>query len=88
MGTTDKEKKFHSFGIAICESERSDDYAFLKEGVERFNEHCYKPEYLIADCAQAIENGFRKVFQYDFRRVHCFFHVRKSMSELSIMLNH
>ena len=56
----------------ICGSERSDYYAFLfqalKEGVERFSERCYKPEYLFVDCAQAIENCFRKVFEHYFRK--------------------
>ena len=41
----------------------------------------YSPKYLIADCAQAITNGFENVFGVDYTRIHCWFHVLKNIDK-------
>jgi hypothetical protein len=34
-GTTDKEKIFHPFGIALCFSEKEDDFAFVFDAIKQ-----------------------------------------------------
>ena len=86
VGTTDKAKRFHPFGIGVTSSETSTDFAFIfhaiSKGVVILTGTKYKPEVLIADAAAAITNGFCQAFGYDqlasvleFVRIMCWAHV-------------
>jgi len=83
IGTSDKDRHFHPYGISVCSGETSEDFEsvfkLLKSGCEMFGE--YKPNILIADCAEAITNGFTRIFGEDITRVYCFFHVMKQVKE-------
>jgi len=67
IGTSDKDRHFHPYGIAVCSGETSEDFAsvfqLLKTGCDLYEE--YKPEILIGDCAESITNGFTHVFGED-----------------------
>ena len=69
VGTTDKAKRFHPFGIGVTSSETSTDFAFIfhafAKGVLSLTGTKYKPAVLIADAAAAITNGFCQAFGYD-----------------------
>ena len=89
VGTTDKAKVFHPFGIAVTSSETAIDFKFIFKAVKKgcfVNEqYNYKPTALIADGAGAITNGFMTAFGYlslaDFIRVYCWAHVNVNLDK-------
>ncbi len=66
IGTSDMDKVFHPLGIALCTDEKSDDFQFifssLKIGIEKCNYQQLSNIDLMADSADAISNGFERVF--------------------------
>lgn len=52
-------------------------FRFLKEGVNKN----YMPNILLADCAEAITNGFRMAYSEEFKRSQCLFHVKKNLKK-------
>lgn len=62
-GTTDKNKNFHPFGIALCSSENNVDFAFffraIKSACFRVFDQSISPSILVADSADAITLGFK-----------------------------
>lgn len=66
IGTTDADRKFHPFGIAVCTNERADDFEFifrsLREGVLQITAKEIDPNVLVSDAAASIHNGFKKAF--------------------------
>lgn len=78
IGTTDAQRKFHPFGLAVCTHETTEDYKFvfrsLKMAIfEKFNADL-NPNYLIA---KAIQNAFRATFE-GAAVITCWFHVKKA----------
>lgn len=65
-GTTDKSKIFHPFGLTLCSTEQSVDFAFFFRSVRqtafRFYSVQIKPTTLVADNADAITNGEIDIF--------------------------
>ncbi|CAF1299183.1 unnamed protein product, partial [Rotaria magnacalcarata] len=66
VGTTDLDRHFHLFGMAICSNETTQDFRFifraLQEGMKKLNLEEIDPDSLIADGADAIRNAFQDVF--------------------------
>lgn len=66
VGTTDKKKSFHPFGIAICTNERNQDFEFIFKSIKtcakQFDNFYYEPDTLIADAADATTIGFKSAF--------------------------
>ena len=64
--TTDLNKVFHPFGLAICSNEKTKDFEFIfnsiQIGMGKLNKDLLKPTSLISDAADSIKNGFRNVF--------------------------
>ena len=83
VGTTDKDKKFHPFGVAMCCNETDDAFKFIfksiKDCVQEIFQYDYQPTILVAE---AITNGFTSVFSELFFRVMCWFHMRKAFTVL------
>lgn len=91
IGTTDRNKSYHPFGIAVVNGETEDDYRFLfdstKDSIQRVFGHNYQPFYLIADGAPAITNGFNLAFDrpeddeqnQDRVRLMCWAHVIRNI---------
>jgi len=83
VGTSDQDRAFHPFGLALCYSEKESDFEFMfrsiKDGVAKIFGTDYKHTILMADGADAITNGFEKVFGADFDRLMCYFHVTKNV---------
>ena len=79
VGTTDKDKKFHPYGLAVCINEETDDFAFifesLKVAINKISGFDYKPTTLVADASGAITAGFIKVFGSVEKRVNCWAHM-------------
>ena len=80
IGTTDLDRHFHSFGMAICSNEKIPDFRFLfhgiQEGRRKLNLEGINPEFLIADGSDAIHHAFRDVFGEKFM-VMCWAHMRR-----------
>ena len=83
-GTTDKNKNFHPFGIALAMHETGDDFEFLFSSLKNASSKIlgvdYSPNILIADNAQSIYNGFSEVFQLDYR-VNCRAHAIRNIDK-------
>ncbi len=80
VGTSDKMKIFHPFAIAICQSERASDFAFIFDALQNYilNWHL---RILLADGSDAITSGFESVFGTPAIRLTCFFHVKQNLEK-------
>jgi len=64
----------------VCSSETEEDFEFIFRTLKNHTPHL-TPKVLIAEGADAITNGLRKVFEGNFARVICNFHVKKNLKE-------
>ena len=92
IGTTDKSKQFHPFGLAITYDEQTEDFEFIFKAVSdlliKIHDYIYKPTALIADNAPAITNGFKHAFGSYSKRVSCWAHVIRNIdSQLKTIKN-
>ncbi|CAF4222768.1 unnamed protein product [Rotaria sp. Silwood2] len=66
VGTTDLDRHFHLFSMAICSNEATQDFRFifraLQDGLHKLNFEEINPDFLITDSADAIRNAFQDVF--------------------------
>lgn len=85
IGTTDKHRSFHKFGIAVCTNERASDYEFIfaavKKAVKTIFNIDLKVDVLISDAAKSIHNGFEKVHGKPVVIVMCWAHMRRKIVE-------
>ena len=85
VGTTDKNKSFHPFGLAIVFRETEEDIAFVFNAIKKSklanppSSFVYNPNRLIADSAPAIHNGFEIAYGKLEKRVNCWAHVIKNI---------
>ena len=61
VGTSDQDRKFHPYAVAVCKGEGTDDFSFIFESL-RSHHLVWHPEVLLADGSDAITAGFRAVF--------------------------
>ena len=58
VGTTDKARKFHPFGIALCSNEKSEAFSFIfksiKECILTVYNYDYEPNVLVADARDVL----------------------------------
>ncbi|GBN07365.1 hypothetical protein AVEN_182099-1 [Araneus ventricosus] len=82
VGSSDMNRTFHPFAIAVCNNETESDFAFIfkcvKDSCYKINETEGNPKILLADASIAITNGFKAVFGFPFRRLMCYFQVVKN----------
>ncbi|RNA08081.1 hypothetical protein BpHYR1_026778 [Brachionus plicatilis] len=82
IGTTDHNKNFHHFGIAVTTNERTEDFEFLFKSIKKVVEEIVmislEPDTLIADNALEITNGFSSVFNLK-KRINCWAHALRLM---------
>jgi hypothetical protein len=80
-GTTDKCKKFHPIGAALCSDETTDAFQFIfqatKDMIRHIFHYDYAPRYLVADGADSITNAFTNVYGTNYQRCMCWFHMIK-----------
>ncbi len=66
VGTTDLDRQFHSFGMAIRSNEKTQNFIFvfcaLQEGIQKLSLEEMNPDVLISDGTEAIRNAFQHVF--------------------------
>lgn len=85
VGTTDMHRSFHPFGLCVCTSEKTDDYAFMFSAVKKGLKDVYKidfnPDILISDAANSISNGFEAAFGKRDIHIMCWAHMRRNVSD-------
>jgi len=79
-GTSDKDRHFHPFGVAVCSIETEADFAFIFRTLEEKTGNLAH-KVLVADGVEAITNAFLQVFGENFGRVYCWFHGKKKLRE-------
>ena len=91
VGTTDKDKKFHPFGTAVCTFEDENDFAFIFNSVKDLLKETltidYKPSILVADASSAITNGFEQAFGPFPCRVVCWAHVIRNVDKKLMLVS-
>ena len=68
VGTTDRHRSFHPFGLALTTDEQEADFAFMFKAIKdacALMDIDYRPTTLFADNAPAISNGFAPVFSLE-----------------------
>lgn len=83
VGTTDLNKCFHPFGLAICTNEKTKDFEFIFSGIqigfEKLQLDTFKPKALVSDAADAIKAAFINVFGDDVKCVMCWAHMKRKI---------
>ncbi|GBM35770.1 hypothetical protein AVEN_108967-1 [Araneus ventricosus] len=84
FGSSDMNRGFYPFAIAVCNNETESDFAIIFNSVR---DSCYKidqtqwnPKTLLSDASSVITNGFKTVFGVPFRRLMCYLLVMKNMA--------
>ncbi|CAF1550987.1 unnamed protein product [Adineta ricciae] len=84
VGTTDLKKSFHPFGLSICSNEKTKDFEFIFKSIQlglvNTNKGLFKPTALVSDAADAIKNGFRKVFDHPYDEIMCWAHMKRKVN--------
>ncbi|KAJ8713391.1 hypothetical protein PYW07_013761 [Mythimna separata] len=83
VGSTDKNKRFHPFGLGVATNEEKEDFKLLFDAIKIniFNLYSqnFKPEVLVCDAAKAIQNAFIEVFGEDVTIRMCWAHAKKKI---------
>ncbi|CAF3947109.1 unnamed protein product, partial [Rotaria sp. Silwood1] len=91
IGTTDLNKAFHPFGLAICSNEKTKDFEFIfnciQIGLQRINKDLLKPTALICDAADSIKNGFKNVFGNSYNQIMCWAHMKRNVENRICHIN-
>ena len=81
-GTTDANKSYHPFGLAICTEETHYDHKFFFTAIKEvtFNTlgFTFVPTILLADAAPEITNEFTEAYDEPVLRVVCWIHVLRN----------
>lgn len=85
VGTTDADRHFHHFGLAICMNEATADFEFvfsaLKKGSVMVSAEPIDPKVLVSDASAAIKKAFGNVFGIDRKTVTCWIHMMRNMEK-------
>lgn len=83
FGTTDMDHKFHLLGVMVSKTETSADFEFgfraIREAIWLIERIDFNPQYLMADGAHAIGNGFKRVFGQDKTIRMCLSHMKRAV---------
>ena len=79
--TTDLNKAFHPFRLAMCSNKKTSDFQFIfnsiQSGMRKIGNDLLKRVALVADVAGSIKNGFSKVFDYEYDQIMCWSHMKR-----------
>ena len=77
-GTTDCNYVFHSFCLAVCKGETTEDFEFVFRTLHQFDPE-WNPNVLLADGSEAITAGFEREFGPSTPRLMCYFHMLQNI---------
>lgn len=80
IGCSDQNRVFHPFGISVSGGESHHEFGFVFSAIKKYNTN-WTPLYLLSDCADAIELGFRNIIGEPVKRLLCFVHVLKNIKD-------
>ena len=90
VGTTDLNKAFHPFGLAVCKDEQTKDFEFLFEslqiGLDKIGKPRIEPSALVSDASFAIINAFSNIFTNDHDIIMCWAHMKRAVETKSAMI--
>ncbi len=85
VGVTDRARRFHPTAMAVTKGETEEDFEFIFSAVAKAAKEIFdfefSPEYLVADAAGAITNGFSLAFQKKPSRIMCYYHVMANVKK-------
>ena len=91
VGTINKEKKFHPYGLALTVNEETVDFEFIfrsiKDGAKNIFDNDFIPNSLVADASGAIMNGFSRVFGEPDKRIMCWAHMIRNVDKHANLVN-
>ena len=73
VGTSDEDRSFYPFALAVCKSESAADFEFIFDCLHTYDWE-WKPRILLAEGAEAITAGFCAIFGMPEVRVMCLYH--------------
>jgi hypothetical protein len=83
VGTTDKDRHFHPFGLSVSTNEKKEDFKFVfnavKEAVEIQHKISFQPNVLVCDAAKSIQNAFLEIFGSQSVVRMCWAHAKKNI---------
>ena len=74
IGSTDRQKSYHPFGISVCTKEEAADFEFLFNCIKKLVSS-FHPSIVLGDASLAITNGFTEVFGAPSKRIICWVHM-------------
>ncbi len=85
VGSTDKQKHYQPFGLAVCDSEEDIDFDFIFSSLLKLVPG-FHPTILLADGSHAITNAFFSAFINDLNfhryiRVQCWVHMLRNVEK-------
>lgn len=88
VGCYDAMGQFHVLAAGLSSNETSNDYSFLfgavRTAASKYHQMDVQPNYVMADAASEISNGFQSIFPYVKENEHstlmCMFHVLKAVN--------
>ncbi len=90
VGTTDLNKAFHPFGLAVCKDEQTKDFEFLfsslQIGLDKIGRPRIEPSALVSDASFAIINAFSNIFPNKHDTVMCWAHMKRAVETKSAMI--
>ena len=86
VGTTDKDRHFHPFGISVCSNQKTADFRFIFQAVLNGTEQQniqIRPSILVSDAAPEIRNAFKHIFDVfgETQLIMCWAHVRRNIEK-------
>lgn len=92
LGTTDRDRVFHVFGLSVCSKEQTEDFIFLFKTIKSADQDIFQksiaPKYLVCDAAKSIQNAFINVFGSDVTIIMCWAHMKKCVQKKAEQLVH
>ncbi|CAF4220670.1 unnamed protein product [Rotaria sordida] len=84
IGTTDLNKAFHPFGLAICSNEKKTKYfefifKSVQIGMQKINKALLQPTALILDAVDSIKNDFKNVFNDSYNQLMYWAHMKRKV---------
>ena len=79
IGTTDASNKFHPFLLSVTEGEKQEDFGFSFKSIKKavineFPNSTFPPNYLLADAAKSISNGYFQAYGTEAKVLMCWYH--------------
>ncbi len=80
IGSSDRQRSFHPFGIGIISAEETEDYAFIFQSLKNLVT-TFTPRVLLADPAEEIIYGYEQVYGKPVYRIYYWIHMERNFKK-------